>query len=169
VVVDGIELICGPGCGKERMEEILRAGWVDLVHPNQHSYSKMTLNLVEKIATANSPPAGQKRKRSESSENVSQSRSTGPVSRGGPGQSSQPQGSKTGHTAYFSTNYQASSRSGSVPTSHQSYALWHPNRVRGSNRGRNELSSRSRGDLRGRGNGRGGHFPRGRGGPWRRW
>ncbi len=55
--MDGIDLICGPGCGKERLEQILRAGWADPVHPNQHSYSKMALNLVEKIAAANSPPA----------------------------------------------------------------------------------------------------------------
>jgi hypothetical protein len=35
VVLDGIELICGIGCGKDRVEQTLRAGWAsDPVHPN---------------------------------------------------------------------------------------------------------------------------------------
>ena len=33
-VLDGIELICGTGCGKDRTEQILRSGWADPVHPN---------------------------------------------------------------------------------------------------------------------------------------
>jgi hypothetical protein len=64
-VLDEIELICRTGCGKERTEQILRSGWADPVHPNQHIYSKMPLNLIEKVAAANNPSSSQKRKRSE--------------------------------------------------------------------------------------------------------
>jgi hypothetical protein len=80
-VLDGIELICGTGCGKDRTEQILRSGWADPVHPNQHIYSKMALNLIEKVAAANNPSSSQKRKRSESSEKATPSRSSGPASR----------------------------------------------------------------------------------------
>jgi hypothetical protein len=45
-VLVGIELICGSGCGRERSEQILRTGWADPVHPKQHIYSKMALNLI---------------------------------------------------------------------------------------------------------------------------
>jgi hypothetical protein len=67
-VLDGIELICGSGCSKDRMEQILRSGWAEPVHPKPHIYSKMGLNLIEKVAAASIPTGSQKRKRSESSE-----------------------------------------------------------------------------------------------------
>jgi hypothetical protein len=67
-VLDGIELICGSGCSKDRMEQILRSGWADPVHPKPHIYSKMALNLIEKVAAASNPSESQKRKSSESSE-----------------------------------------------------------------------------------------------------
>jgi hypothetical protein len=73
-VLDGIELICGTGCGKERTELTLQTGWADPVHPKQHIYSKMALNLIEKVAAASSTTSSQKRKRSESSEDASSPR-----------------------------------------------------------------------------------------------
>jgi hypothetical protein len=59
-VLDGIELICGSGFGRERSEQILRTGWADPVHPKQHIYSKMALNLIEKVAASNNIPTSQK-------------------------------------------------------------------------------------------------------------
>ncbi len=72
VILDGIELICGAGCGREMVEQTLRAGWAsDPVHPNAHLYAKMALNLLENLSAVseNSRKAGtdRKRKRSESS------------------------------------------------------------------------------------------------------
>jgi hypothetical protein len=64
-ILDGIELICGTGCGREWSEQILRTGWADPVHPKQHIYSKMALNLIERVAAANNTPTSQKRTRSE--------------------------------------------------------------------------------------------------------
>jgi hypothetical protein len=72
IILDGIELVCGAGCSKERVEQTLRAGWAsDPVHPNAHIYAKMALNLLEKVSAASDvgKKAGtvRKRKRSESS------------------------------------------------------------------------------------------------------
>jgi len=71
-ILDGIELVCGAGCSKERIEQTLRAGWAsDPVHPNAHIYAKMALNLLEKVSAGGE--AGKKadtvrkRKRSDSS------------------------------------------------------------------------------------------------------
>ncbi len=72
-VLDGIELICGSGCGRERMEQMLRTGWADPVHPKPHIYSKMALNLIEKVAASGNKAQSQKRRRSESSESASSS------------------------------------------------------------------------------------------------
>jgi hypothetical protein len=71
-VLDGIELVCGTGCGKDRVEQTLRAGWAsDPVHPNAHIYAKMVLNLLEKLSAGSNssrqPGVVRKRKRSESS------------------------------------------------------------------------------------------------------
>jgi hypothetical protein len=50
-VLDGIELVCGAGCGREKVEQTLMAGWAsDPVHPASHVYAKMALNLIEKVA-----------------------------------------------------------------------------------------------------------------------
>jgi hypothetical protein len=70
VILDGIELICGFGCVKDRVEQTLRAGWAsDPVHPNAHIY--VALNLLEKLSAASDgtrqPGMERKRKRSESS------------------------------------------------------------------------------------------------------
>ncbi len=51
-VLDGIELVCGAGCGKEKIEQTLTAGWaLDPVHPSSHVYAKMALNLIEAVAS----------------------------------------------------------------------------------------------------------------------
>ena len=76
-VLDGIELICGSGCSKDRIEQTLRSGWADPVHPKPHIYSKMALNLIEKVASAGNPTGSQKRKRSESSEDGSSAKAPG--------------------------------------------------------------------------------------------
>jgi hypothetical protein len=66
VVIDGIELACGTGCGREKVEQTLRAGWaLDPVHPTGHIYAKMALNLIEKVANPAGKPDSRKRKRSE--------------------------------------------------------------------------------------------------------
>jgi hypothetical protein len=56
-----------------------------------------------------------------------------------------------------------------LPSILSGHAPWQPNRSRGFNRGRDEPGGRGRGEVRGRGNDSGGHFPRGRGRPWRGW
>jgi hypothetical protein len=81
-VLDGIELICGPGCGKERMEQTLRTGLVDPVHPKPHIYLKMALNLIEKVVASGNSAQSQKRKRSESSESASSSQERQVTGRG---------------------------------------------------------------------------------------
>jgi hypothetical protein len=66
VIIDRIELVCGVGCGREKVEQTLRAGWaLDPVHPTSHVYAKMALNLIEKVAAPASKPESRKRKRSE--------------------------------------------------------------------------------------------------------
>jgi hypothetical protein len=68
VVLDGIELVWGTGCGREKLEQTLRAGWaLDPVHPTSHVYAKMALNLVEKVANPGNKAENRKRKRSEDS------------------------------------------------------------------------------------------------------
>jgi hypothetical protein len=50
VVVDTMELVCGPGYTEQQAETICRAGWtVDAVHPTAHTFAKMALNLMETI------------------------------------------------------------------------------------------------------------------------
>ncbi len=67
-VLDGIELVCGAGCGREKVEQTLTAGWAsDPVHPASHVYAKMALNLIEKVALPSAKPGSRKRKRSEDS------------------------------------------------------------------------------------------------------
>ncbi len=68
VVLDGIELVCGVGCGREKIEQTLTAGWaLDPVHPTSHVYAKMALNLIEAVATPKRNTDSRKRKRSEKS------------------------------------------------------------------------------------------------------
>jgi hypothetical protein len=66
MIIDGIELICGDGCGREKVEQILRAGWAhDPVHPSGHINAKMALNLIEKVAAPTLKQNPKKRKRSD--------------------------------------------------------------------------------------------------------
>jgi hypothetical protein len=54
-VLDGIELACGTGCSKEKIEQSLISGWaLDPVHPSSHVYAKMALNLIEAVAAPKS-------------------------------------------------------------------------------------------------------------------
>jgi hypothetical protein len=67
-VVDGIELVCGTGCGREKVEQLLKSGWaLDPVHPASHVYAKMALNLIEKVAAPPAKADSRKRKRSDES------------------------------------------------------------------------------------------------------
>jgi hypothetical protein len=78
VVIDGIELVCGSGCGREKVEQTLRAGWaLDPVHPTGHIYAKMALNLIERVANPAGKPDSRKRKRSEDTASGSGSQHTG--------------------------------------------------------------------------------------------
>jgi hypothetical protein len=167
IVLDGIELISGSGCGRERTEQILRTSWADPVHPKQHIYSKMALNLIEKVAASNSTPSSQKRARSESSEDRGrQDRSVrGGGSRGG--QQAIPPNSH--NTAYTAPGSSRSARG----FQHNNNHTWTPPRGRGPSRGfpgRGDARDRGHASERGRGNPHRGGQPRGgwrR--PWSRW
>ncbi len=86
-IIDGIELVCGEGCGREKVAQTLRAGWAhDPVHPSGHVYAKMALNLIEKVAAPTVKQNPKKMKRSEDTGSGSGSVSgTGPQ-RGPPAQ-----------------------------------------------------------------------------------
>ncbi len=103
VVLDSIELIGGAGCGRERVEQRLRANWAtDAVHPNEPVYTKMALNILEKLSATSTggtkSNTERKRKRSESSSSshsTQQQQQPSNTSAGYPQQargSSQPQG-----------------------------------------------------------------------------
>jgi hypothetical protein len=168
-VLDGIELICGSGCSKDRMEQILRSGWADPVHPKPHIYSKMALNLIEKVAAASNPSKSQKRKRSESSEEGHTSRVAGPSSRGGQGSHNRFPGNRGGPLAHSAPHPPGSNRAFSSGHSLHSHQSWTPPRGRGHNQGRGEARGRGHVVERGRGNNRGGQPRRGWGRPWSRW
>jgi hypothetical protein len=167
-VLDGIELISGSGCGRERTEQILRTSWADPVHPKQHIYSKMALNLIEKVAASNSTPSSQKRARSESSEDTSSSRGRqdrsvrGNGSRGG--QQANPHNSS--NVAYTAPGSSRSARG----LQNSNNTTWMPPRGRGFYPGRGDARGRGHAGERGRGNFNRGGQPRGgwrR--PWSRW
>ena len=51
-IVDGLELICGKGYSRDKVEQVVLAGWpTEPVHPTGHIYAKMALNLLDLIAT----------------------------------------------------------------------------------------------------------------------
>ncbi len=51
------QLVCGENSTMEKKEQTMRAGWAsDPVHPNSHIFTKMALNLIEKIASATDAP-----------------------------------------------------------------------------------------------------------------
>ncbi len=147
-VLDGSELVCGTGCGKERAEQILRTGWADPVHPKQHIYSKMALNLIERVAAANNTPTSQKRKRSESSEDSASS------SRGRQEKTGRGSGHRGGHStppSHQANTAPGSSRSVRGLYNNNNYS-WTPPRGRGSNRSRGDARGRGHAEERGRGN-----------------
>jgi hypothetical protein len=79
-IVDGIELVCGSGCGRDKVEQLLRTGWAsDPVHPASHVYAKMALNLIEKVAAPPAKADSRKRKRSDDSgSGIGTGQSSGP-------------------------------------------------------------------------------------------
>jgi hypothetical protein len=168
-VLDGIELICSTGCSKDRMEQTLRSDWADPVHPKPHIYSKMALNLIEKVAAASSPAGSQKRKRSDSSEEGPSSRASGPLSRGGQGSHNRPPTNRGRVASNSASQPRGSYRSANSANSLHSQQSWNPPRGRGQYQGRGEARGRGFTVERGRGNNRGGQPRRGWGRPWSRW
>jgi len=169
IVLDGIELICGSGCSKERIEQTLRSGWADPVHPKPHIYSKMALNLIEKVASAGNPTGSQKRKRSESSEDGSSTKASGQPTRGGQGMHSRNQTSRGGTAATTAAQHRGSFRSANSVNSFQSQQTWYPPRGRGQHTGGGGTRGRGFTAGGGRGNFGSGQPPRGWGRPWARW
>jgi hypothetical protein len=155
-VLDGIELICGSGCSKDRMELTLRSGWADPVHPKPHIYSKMALNLIEKVAAASSPTSSQKRKRSDSSEEGPSSRASGPSSRGSQGPHYRAPNNRGGAAAAPVPQPRGGYRSSNSANSLHSQQSWNPPRGRGHYQGRGEARGRGFAVERGHGGG-GGH------------
>jgi hypothetical protein len=133
-VLDGIELICGSGCNKDRIEQILRSGWADLVHPKPHIYSKMALNLIEKVAAASIPTGGQKRKRSDSSEESH--------SRGGQGSNNRSPCNRGGSAVHSAPQPRGNNRAAKSGNSLHSHQSWNPPRGRGQYQGRGEARGR---------------------------
>ncbi len=131
------------------------------VHPKPHIYSKMALNLIEKVAAASGPAGSQKRKRSDSSEEGPSSRASGPPPRGGQGSHSRNTIIRGGTAATPAAQPRGSYRSANSVNSLHSQQSWNPPRGRGQYTGR--------GEARGRGNIRGGQPRRGWGRPWNRW
>jgi hypothetical protein len=51
-IIDGLELISGPGYNTEKAAAVINSGWALYpVNPSKHFYAKMALNLLEKIAS----------------------------------------------------------------------------------------------------------------------
>jgi hypothetical protein len=177
-VLDSIELICGVGCRRERMEQTLRTGWADPVHPKPHIYSKMALNLIEKVAASGNTAQSQKRKRSESSDSASTSHER-QVS-GGRGASNRG-GQHSGHSGHAGPSNHLAHTGHSGYRSQWSYNSnrgysnnnnsWTPHMGRGSHRGRGDARGRGHDGERGRGNNNnmGSQPHRGWGRPWSRW
>jgi hypothetical protein len=117
-VLDGIELICGPGCGRKRVEQVLRAGWVaDPVYPNHP-------NLLQNGSQPDRENCSlQPKKRSESSVDAPSSR--------GPGQHSRESPDLGSHRSHSRMGSEASlPRASSGSHSYQNYPQWPENRGR---------------------------------------
>ncbi len=142
-------------------EQTLRSGWADPVHPKPHIYSKMALNLIEKVSAASGPTGSQKRKRSDSSEDGSSSRATGPPTRGGQGTHSRNSSIRGGTAATPAAQPPGSYRSANSVNSLHSQQAWNSPRGRGQYTGRGEARGRGFTAERGRGNFRGGPGPAG--------
>jgi hypothetical protein len=152
-----------------RMQQGLRSGWADPVHPNPHIYSKMALNLIEKVAAASIPTGSQKRKRSESSEEGHSSRTAGPPLRGGQGSHNRPPGNRGGPAVHSALHLPGSNRAVNSGNSLHSHQSWNPLRGRGQYQGRGEARGRGYAVERGHGGNRVGQPHRGWGRPWSRW
>jgi len=168
-VLDGIELICGSGCSKDRIEMTLRSGWADPVHPKPHIYSKMALNLIEKVAATSSTSNSQKRKRSDSSDDGSSSRAPGPSSRSGSGTQQRAPNNRGGAAAGPAPQPRGGNRSSYYSSSTNTQQPWFPPRGRGGYQGNGAARGRGLATDHGRGNIRGGQPRRGWGRPWGRW
>jgi hypothetical protein len=92
-VIDGLELICGSGYSRDRAATIINSCWhMDPVHPSKHTYAKMALNLLEKLAPqekaaadTTSAQVDSSRKRTWSASNQSDAGSSGSSKRAGSG------------------------------------------------------------------------------------
>ena len=187
MIIDGIELACGVGCGREKVEQTLPAGWaLDPVHPTSHVYAKMALNLIEKVAAPASKPESRKRKRSEETGSGSGSHSgpPGQLSRNsregehqrdlsrdrssGVGYNSHHSGSGHG-SGYSDYRQNASSRSNYNPPRGRAGSV--SNRGTSGAGGNRFDSDRGRNFQGPRGGFDGGYGGRGlpRGRPWQRW
>jgi hypothetical protein len=84
-VLDGFELICGHGYNREKVSQVILAGWGhDPVHPNKHIYAKMALNLMERMAAVKTEATStSSRKRTWSSTNSDASGSSSHFGGGG--------------------------------------------------------------------------------------
>jgi hypothetical protein len=103
-IIDGIELICGEGCGREKAEQTLRSGWAqDPVHPSGHIYAKMALNLIEKVAAPAIKSNPKKRKRSDDTASGSGSASGSGTLRG-PAAQQVPHNYQSGQSRYSPTD-----------------------------------------------------------------
>jgi hypothetical protein len=103
-IIDGIELICGEGCGREKAEQTLRSGWAqDPVHPSGHIYAKMALNLIEKVAAPAIKSNPKKRKRSDDTVSGSGSASGSGTLRG-PAAQQVPHNYQSGQSRYSPTD-----------------------------------------------------------------
>jgi hypothetical protein len=69
-IIDGMELVCGQGYNLKKAEAAARSAWAsDPMHPSNHSFAKMVLNLLEAMALSGILSSGggsSGRKRSES-------------------------------------------------------------------------------------------------------
>jgi hypothetical protein len=81
-VVDGLELICGPGMNLEKAETAARVAWIsDPVHPSGHTFAKMALNLLEAMAPTGKLATYTSRKRKHSDSDAGESSGAGGGSR----------------------------------------------------------------------------------------
>jgi hypothetical protein len=182
VVLDGIELVCGTGCGREKVEQTLRAGWaLDPVHPTSHVYAKVALNLIEKLANPGNKTENRKRKRSEDSGSGSGSlygtapqlpRPNSQPNRGSPStryqDGSQFGGNRDGSQRFFPVQqpHQNRGRAGSESSRglRGFYGSGYGSRYGGGGRhdgaGSDRFSGNSRGDFGGCGRARGRPWPR---------
>jgi hypothetical protein len=150
-IIDRMELVCGQGYNLEKAVAAARSAWVsDPVHPSNHSFAKMALNLLEAMAPSGILPrgggsSGRKRKRGESE----QAANSGGKGSGGRSRA---------------RNWSDQRRGGG----YQQYYPMHHNQQyhHAAPRGRGGHHSGGYGGGYGRGYGGGGGGPCGRGGRW---